>query len=61
MSENTYSKGEFDMKCEDCNYFWQEEDEERPSCKFDDWNRYPGELAPCEEEDYEQSQDEEWW
>ena len=37
------------MKCTDgCGYFYQDEDEEYPSCHFDG----PEGWAPCEQEDY---------
>lgn len=35
------------MTCKDCGYFWQEEYESYPSCK---WKlRAPGDIPPCEE------------
>ena len=34
------------MKCTDgCGYYWQDEDEDFPSCHFEGW------TAPCEYED----------
>ena len=36
------------MTCKDCPYFWKEEYESYPSCK---WAiRCPGEGPPCEED-----------
>lgn len=36
------------MKCVNCNYYWQEEWEDYPSCKYaDPW------PAPCEYDDEE--------
>ena len=37
------------MKCIECPWYWQNEDEEYPSCKY----RYNDECAPCEIEDQE--------
>lgn len=33
------------LKCEDCGYWWKEEDEDFPCCHFEGW------TAPCEYED----------
>ena len=40
------------MKCADsnCGYYWQDENEEYPSCHFPSDDPFP---APCEEEDWE--------
>lgn len=37
------------MECKRCAYFWQEEDENYPGCKW--VQRAPGEVAPCDEEE----------
>lgn len=39
------------LKCEDCNYYWQDEWEDYPSCKYPPNDPWP---APCEEDDYEE-------
>lgn len=37
------------MKCSDnCGYWWKDENEDYPSCHFDQDNLWP---APCEEDD----------
>lgn len=37
------------MTCKDCPYFWKEEDESYPSCK---WTiRCHGDIPPCEEDE----------
>ena len=37
------------MKCGDnCGYWWQNEDEDCPSCRFDGFGK-----APCEEDDWD--------
>lgn len=36
------------MKCAECLYWWQDEDEEYPSCHAN-----PNFPTPCEEEDFE--------
>lgn len=36
------------MKCTECCYYWQDEDESRPRCHWE--VRCPGDMAPC---DYE--------
>lgn len=33
------------MKCSECNYCWQDENDEYPRCHFEGW------TAPCECED----------
>lgn len=38
------------MLCKDCAYCWQEEYESYPDCHWE--MRCPGDIAPCEEEDY---------
>lgn len=42
------------MKCSDCCYFWKEDVEDYPSCKWE--SKAPGDMPPCEydenEEDY---------
>lgn len=35
------------MKCEECCYYWKDENEAYPRCHYDD-PRFP---APCEEDD----------
>lgn len=37
------------MKCAECGYCWQAEDEEYPTCHFEG----PEGWAPCEQEEYE--------
>ena len=34
-------------RCEQCGYWWQDEDEERPSCHYEG----PDAWAPCEQDD----------
>lgn len=43
------------MECKNCGYFWQEEHEERPTCHWQE--RCPGDIAPCEEDDYLEPED----
>ena len=39
------------MKCADCAYYWKEEDERYAGCH---WTiRCPGDIPPCEEEEYD--------
>lgn len=38
------------MKCTECCYYWQDEDESRPRCHFE--ARCAGDLAPCEYADW---------
>lgn len=45
------------MKCSDCVYFWREEWEEYPGCKW--VSRCPGDFLPCEEEESEREEEEE--
>lgn len=35
------------MKCIDCNYCWQDENDDYPRCHFEGWW-----TPPCEENDY---------
>lgn len=45
------------MKCSECNYCWQDENDKFPRC------HYEGDLAPCEEldeEDYEEESEEDY-
>lgn len=44
------------MKCENCCWFWYDEELERECCHFDEDGSYSalGIPAPCEEEDYEE-------
>ena len=39
------------MKCKDCCYCWQDEDDDFPRCHWE--IRCPGDIPPCEEEDWE--------
>lgn len=34
------------MKCTDCCFYWKDEDEAYPSCKWEP--RAPGDMAPCD-------------
>lgn len=48
------------MKCVDCSYYWQDENDAFPRCHFEriaDWDE-----APCEydDDDYEEPDYEEW-
>lgn len=43
------------MKCENCAYFWKEEDETREHCHWT--SRCPGDLPPCEEDYQEEDYD----
>ena len=36
--------------CDECNWFWKEDDEKYPSCHFE--ARCPGDIPPCEEDYY---------
>lgn len=45
------------MKCTECCYYWQDEDENRPRCHWED-PRFP---APCEYEAMETADDPEDW
>lgn len=36
------------LTCENCGYFWKEDDEERATCHW--VSRCPNDFAPCEEE-----------
>lgn len=38
-----------DLKCRDCPYFWQEDDEERPYCHYVSLGSW--DPAPCEQDD----------
>lgn len=42
------------LKCQNCGYYWQEDWEDYPTCK---WSKFG--LAPCEEEDEEMEIEEE--
>ena len=48
------------MKCTECNYFWTDEGERYGRCHWTDWNGAdslhgtPWDIAPCEEEEYEE-------
>ena len=45
------------LKCAECCYFWQEENENHPYCHWE--ARCPDDQAPCEyEDDYEEEWDE---
>lgn len=44
------------MKCVDCAYWWQDEDEDRPCCHY---NRDDG-YAPCEVEEIIEEPEEEF-
>ena len=39
------------MRCSECCYYWVEEDGTYPSCQWE--SRAPGDLPPCEVDDYE--------
>lgn len=43
------------MKCEECCYYWQNEDENRPHCNWE--ARCAGDMAPCEYETVDDSDD----
>jgi hypothetical protein len=45
------------MKCTECCYYWQDEDENRPRCHWED-PRFP---APCEYDTMETADDPEDW
>lgn len=47
-------KGEMKMKCKDCNYWWQDEDEDFPQCHCPE--DIP--VAPCEFNDIIEEEDE---
>lgn len=39
------------MVCIDCNYQWKEEQDKYPCCHWVE--KAPGDIPPCEEEDYD--------
>ena len=43
------------MKCEECCYYWQDENERRPRCHWEAC--CPGDMAPCEYETMETADD----
>lgn len=43
----------YDLKCENCCYFWKEDRDERAMCHWE--SRCPGDFPPCEE-DYEEEE-----
>ena len=43
------------LECKDCCYFWKEDGEPWPGCHWEE--RCPGDLAPCEEDDYWDDED----
>ena len=47
------------MKCIECCYYWQDEDESRPRCHWEAC--CPGDMAPCEYETMETADDPEDW
>lgn len=47
------------MKCIECCYYWQDEDERRPYCHWE--ARCAGDTAPCEYETMETADDPEDW
>lgn len=47
------------MKCEECCYYWQNEDESRPRCHWEAC--CPGDMAPCEYDTLETADDPEDW
>lgn len=47
------------MKCEECCYYWQDEDESRPRCHWEAC--CPGDMAPCEYDTLETADDPEDW
>ena len=47
------------MKCEECCYYWQDEDESRPRCHWEAC--CPGDMAPCEYDTMETADDPEDW
>lgn len=40
-----------------CGYYWQDEDDDYPRCHFDPNDPFP---APCEEDDWEDKEEDEW-
>lgn len=47
------------MKCTECCYYWQDEDESRPRCHWEAC--CPGDMAPCEYDTLETADDPEDW
>ena len=47
------------MKCEECCYYWQDEDESRPRCHWE--AKCGGDMAPCEYDTLETADDPEDW
>ena len=35
------------MECSECNYYWQDKDDDYPRCHFKGWQK-----PPCEENEY---------
>lgn len=46
------------MKCAECCYYWQNDDENRPCCHWE--ARCAGDMAPCEEPEWPETDAEEW-
>ena len=44
------------LKCEDCSYYWWDEEYDRKMCQYPSDDPWP---APCEEEDTELDEDNE--
>ena len=44
-----------ELKCCDCCYFWQEENENHEYCHFE--SRCPDDKAPCEYDDFDYTED----
>lgn len=40
------------MRCENCGYYWQDEEDKYPHCHFEG----PDGWAPCEQDEYEEEE-----
>lgn len=47
------------MKCEECCYYWQDEDDDYPHCQWE--SICFGDIAPCEYDTLETADDPEDW
>ena len=43
------------MRCEDCSYYWKEDDERYAGCHF--FSKAPWDVPPCEREENDEPDD----
>lgn len=43
------------LRCEDCSYYWKEDDERYVSCHF--FSKAPWDVPPCEREENDEPDD----